>query len=137
MTRRFAQDTFVPVSTSEAESKKRLREAGADQIAVFESADKALLAFTLHGRQYRLTVPIVTKAKDKAQEDRRAWRLMLLLLKAKLEAVREGATTIEREFMADLVMPNGQTMAEYIEPQISLAYERGAMPAALMLEGPK
>lgn len=114
-----------------------LKASGADQIAIFESADKSLIAFTMAGRQYRLTVPIRTKVRNSEQEIRRAWRLLLLLLKAKLEAVREGATTIEREFMADTVMPNGQTFTEYAQPQLEQAYALGKMPSALMIEGPR
>lgn len=137
MTRRFAEDTKVGVDASAAEVKKRLRAAGADAIAVFEGGGRSVIAFTLEARQYRLTVPIPEGAKNAAQEERRAWRLLLLLVKAKLEAVREGATTIEREFFADLVMPNGATLITWAAPQVDEAYRVGHMPTSLMLEGPK
>jgi hypothetical protein len=135
-TRRFAEDTSVPVDRSQGEVKKRLREAGADQIAIFEAAEKSVVAFTLAGRQYRITIPLAPKAKNAAQEERRAWRLLLLLVKSKLEAIREGASTVEREFLADMVMPDKTTVHEWLQPQIAIAYERGAMPTQLMIEGP-
>lgn len=137
MTRRFAEDTSVPASRSQDEVKKRLRAAGADQIAVYESAEKSAVVFTLEGRQYRITIPAPAQSKNAAQEERRSWRLLLLLVKSKLEAVREGATTVEREFLADMVTPSGMTVSELVGPQMALAYEKGVQPAGLLLEGPR
>lgn len=135
MTRRYAEDTAVPVERSAAEVKKRLRDAGADSIAIYEGAARSAVAFTAQGRMYRITVPIQPGAKNVAQEERRAWRLLLLLVKAKLEAVREGATTIEREFLADMLLGDGSTVHERAAEQIRIAYETGATPR-LLLEGP-
>lgn len=136
MARRFAEDTIVPVGRSQDEIKKRLKEAGSDQIAVFEATDRSMVAFSLKGRHYRITVP-APKGKDAAQEERRAWRLLLLLIRSKLEAVREGASTIEREFLADMVMPDGATVAEHTRAQIADAYSSGRVSATLRLEGPE
>lgn len=136
MTRRFAQDTSVPVGQSQSEVKDRLRKAGASAIAVYEDEKQTVVAFVVAGRQYRMTVPIPEKG-NRAQEERRAWRLLLLLLKAKTEAIREGATTVEREFFADAVLYDGRTMHETYEPQLQLAQARGHMPPPLMLEGPR
>ncbi len=137
MTRRFAEDTKVPVSRSTEELTAVLRKAGADQIAVFESAAQSAVGFTLGGRMYRLSAKVNPKAPNPGQDERRAWRLLLLLAKAKLEAVADGATTVEREFLADMILPDGQTMGAWAAPQLALAYQTKAMPAALMLEGPR
>lgn len=135
--RRFAEDTAVPVGRSQDEVKDRLRKAGADRIAVYESAATSAVAFTLEGRMCRITIPTRPDAKDPRQDERRAWRLLLLLLKAKLEAVREGATTIEREFLADMLLADGSTVSEWAEPQLAIAYRDGVMPQHLMIEGPR
>lgn len=137
MTRRFAEDTSVPVSRTQDEIKARLRAAGADQIAVFESDERSAVAFRIDSAMYRITVPTDAAAKNAAQDARRAWRLLGLLMKSKLEAVREGATTVEREFLADMLLYDGQTLSERLGPELQLAYEQGRMPAALLLEGPK
>jgi hypothetical protein len=134
--RRYAEDTKVPVSQSTAEVKDLLKRAGSVQTAIIENEAATLVLFVLGGRQYRLTVPLRADATNPAQEERRGWRLMLLLIKAKCEAIREGVSTVEREFMADVVMPNGQTFAEYAEPTLRLAYEKGSMPSQLLLGGP-
>lgn len=139
MSQRYAERTDVPVDRSQMEVKKRLRDAGADQIAIFEGGDRSAVAFRLEDRMYRITLPLPKgpSVKVAAQEERRGWRLLLMLIRSKLEAVREGATTIEREFLSDMLMPEGQTVGEWINPQMRLAYESGKMPGTLMLEGPK
>lgn len=137
MTRRFAEDTAVSVSQTQGEIKARLRTAGADQIAVFESDDRSAVAFRIGSAMYRITVPTDPKAKNVAQDARRAWRLLGLLMKSKLEAVREGATTVEREFLADMLLYDGQTLSERLGPELQLAHAEGRMPAKLLLEGPK
>lgn len=134
--RRFAEDTTVTVSKTQDEIKTRLRAAGAAQIAVFESDHQSAVAFSLAGAMYRITVPTDPKAKNVQQDARRAWRLLGLLMKSKLEAVREGATTVEREFLADRLLHDGRTVHEWAAPQLEQAQIEGRMPTTLMLEGP-
>jgi hypothetical protein len=49
-----------------------------------------------------------------AKARKQRWRQMLLLLKAKLEIVRMGFSTVEHEFMADMVLPSGNTAGQVI-----------------------
>lgn len=133
MKRRFAEDTSVPVGRTQDEIKARLRSHGADQIAVFESGEQTAVAFRIGAAMYRITVPIDPKAKNRPQDERRAWRLLGLLMKSKLEAVREGATTVEREFLSDMLMRDGATVGEVILPQLESHYKSGS-PVTLMLE---
>ena len=55
----------------------------------------------------------------------------MLVIKAKLEAVTAGISTIETEFLANIVPPNNTTAGEWILPQIDQAYRNGAMPPLL------
>jgi hypothetical protein len=54
-----------------------------------------------------------------------------LAIKAKLEAVEQGITEFESEFMAHIVMPDGKTVGHHVLPQISAAYSTGKMPKLL------
>ena len=137
MARRYAEDTSVPVSRTQEQIKDRLRKAGADQIAVYESDARSAIAFRLGAGMYRITAPTDAVAKDVSQDQRRAWRLLGLIMKAKLEAVAEGATTVEREFLADRLLHDGQTVSEWAEPQLEQAQAEGRLPQQLLLEGPK
>ncbi len=53
------------------------------------------------------------------------------VVKAKLEAVEAGISTLEREFLADIVLPSGQTFGAWAAPQLESAYANGRMPALL------
>jgi hypothetical protein len=127
---RFAERTRVPVAQSQTEVKTLLKIAGSDKIAVYEDTEKSAVAFRMKDRFYRITVPVRAKARNPGQEERRSWRLVLLLIKAKLEA-----TTFEREFLADMVTPDGSTVSEWIAEPLRLAYESGRMPDQLLLGG--
>ena len=44
------------------------------------------------------------------QGAREVWRRLLLVVKAKLELVAEGGSSVEREFLADMMLPDGRTV---------------------------
>ena len=56
-------------------------------------------------------------------------------MKAKLEAVEVGIATFDEEFLAHIVLPNGQQVGEWMVPQIEHAYLEGKMPTALLGAG--
>ena len=62
---------------------------------------------------------------------RRWWPTLLLIIRAKLEAVEPGITTLESEFLANPVLPNGGAGGEWLAPQIDPAYATGRMPPML------
>ncbi len=137
MARRFAEDTKVSVATTQAQVKEMLRKAGATRTAVYEEPLNSSVAFQIGDGMYRITVPTDPASANPAQDEKRSWRLMGLLIKAKLEAVKEGASSIEREFLADMLLYDGRTVAETAMPEIERARLEGRMPRSLMLEGPK
>lgn len=141
MTKRFAETTRVPVIQSRGEIEKLLSRSKCQQFgtAVDYTVNKARVQFTAHGRIVRFVValPDPKKFRDdrsREQEERRVWRSLLLVIKAKLEAVATEIATFEEEFLAHIVMPNDKTVAEMILPQIAESYQTGRMPLAL---GPK
>ena len=62
---------------------------------------------------------------------RQRWRALVLIVKAKLEAIEAGISTLEREFLADIIMPNNQTVGQWLAPQIEQVYLTGKMPPLL------
>jgi hypothetical protein len=56
---------------------------------------------------------------------------MSLVIKAKLEACEAGIAIFEDEFMANIVLPNGSTVSQFMLPQIQAAYDKGSMPNML------
>jgi hypothetical protein len=124
----FAEGTIVPVERTRAEIERLLRAHGASQIGT-DQDDRAgtfAITFTIKERRVRVArrvptfrdVPprrrIATNAWIEA-ETRRRWRAVLLLVKAKLEAVAGGDVLLEEEFLAHIVGPSGLTIYEVVK----------------------
>jgi hypothetical protein len=136
----YANTTIVSPEKSRAEIEATLKRFGASAFGFGEDGRLVTILFRLKERHYRvnLTLPDVsryTKAAG-AQAVRSYWRALALVIKAKLTAVDAGISTIEHEFLADMIMPDRQTVGEWIRPQMVKAYELGKMPDRLMIEGP-
>lgn len=151
---RYAQDTTVPADRSRAEIERTLTRYGASAFAYGWEGDRGIVGFKFDGRHIRMTLTMpdresLRRAPDKGrtmgyrnrtdaqletaydQACRQRWRALALVVKAKLEAVESGISTLEREFLADMVLPEGQTVGEWIAPQLETAYRNGGMPEML------
>lgn len=144
--RRYAEGTDVPSVASRAEIERMLRRAGATAFSYAwdDDARTERLEFVLDRRHIRFSIALPTvndptfnrtptgkqrtaAAARAARDDefKRRWRVLALLVKAKLTAITEDVSTVEREFLADLVLGDGRTVAE--------AIEAGDAPARLQL----
>lgn len=136
--KKFAAGTDVPVERSKTEIESILTRFGADQFMYGWQNGSAAVAFRSHGRHIRFLLPMPQLHKENIatdpqlqQEKRRRWRALTLCIKAKLESVNTGIETFEESFMAHVILPNGQTIAEHASPLIAEAYQSGKMPALL------
>ena len=59
-----------------------------------------------------------------------------LAIKAKLEAVESGISTIEKEFLPFVVMPDGRTVSDHLLPNLKKYVVEGKMPSMLALPAP-
>jgi len=148
MTDRYAAKTEVPIERSRAEIERALVRYGATGFMYAWEDDNQAIAFKIHDRHIRIILPTPalsdyqitdggqrrgSEAQRRAydQAKRQRWRALVLIVKAKLEAIAAGISTIEREFMADVVLPNNATVGQWLAPQIEAAYESGRMPPLL------
>jgi hypothetical protein len=120
--RAFAQGTTVSSGKSKMEVDALLEKHGATQRGVMENNGTASILFALAGRCYRIDVPLPANSTDQLTRER--WRAVVLMVKAKLELVRIGASTIEREFLADLIMADGNKLADHIRARLAIGAER-------------
>ena len=146
----YAAQTDVSADRSRAEIEATLTRYGADQFMYGWDQDKAVIGFRAEGRQVRFVLVMPDKGapeftqtptgrqrkpaaahKEWEQATRQRWRALALVVKAKLEAVESGISGFEDEFLANIVLPNGSTVAEFMSPQIAEAYSSGAMPSGL------
>lgn len=127
-TRRYAEGTKVSVDSSRGELTGILTTHGVKRMGWFGDADSGdELQFELGDGQFRLRIAKPTLAEvlrdypnayDPAAkldgEWRRRWRANVLLLKAKLEFIDSGDTTLDRELLPYRVLADGRTLEEAI-----------------------
>ena len=128
---RYARRTEVPVSRSRAEVENLVTRYGADQYgsAHDNEGGRAMIQFRISSWLVRFILPL----KDcTEQQQRQRWRALVLVIKAKLEAVESGIATIEEEFLAHVVTPGGETFGQWAVPQIREMRKTGQLPASIM-----
>lgn len=148
--RRPFEDTEVSADRSKAEIRALLMHYGVTQFGIAEAAGRATVGFVAGGRLVRLEVPLPDRGasatsragkwlragtpaarKIHDQDERRIWRAVRMWIFAQLEAVESGIRTFEQLFLADTVLPSGETFAAWAEPQLHGAVAAGRMPALL------
>jgi hypothetical protein len=144
----YAEGTRVPWAQSRNEIEAQLAKAGAEGFAFASSNCRAIIGFSIAGRAVKIELPLPTPGEvaktptgktrslgsieeAHAAEVRRRWRSLGLVIKAKLTAVSDGISTVEREFLADMVMKDGRTVHSAMIPKLAAA-KNGA--PLLMLE---
>lgn len=125
----YAAKTEVPLDRSIEEIVKILRKAGADRIARAEEPGRIAVQCFLNDRLLRFAIGL----PDGAQSRRQRGRALLLVIKAKIESIESGVETFDEAFLANIVTPDGRTIAQWAVPQIERAYTEGKMPDQLML----
>lgn len=148
---RYAQDTSVSSDRSRAEIERTLTRYGAQQFMYGWDQDSAIVGFVARGRQVRFLLPLPdrndrefthTPTRGNRRSDtqieaayeqavRQRWRALALVIKAKLEAVEAGIVTFDEEFGMHFLLPSGQTVGEWIAPQIDRVYAGHGMPELL------
>ena len=148
---RFAEKTTVSSEKSRAEIERTLARYGADGFMYGWVDDNAMVAFRMSNRHIKFVLPLpnrtdreftytpaqeIERSIDGAeaayeQAVRQRWRALALMIKAKLEAVETGIVEFDDEFMAHIMLPDGQTVGQFMKPQIAIAYEKGEMPPLL------
>ena len=132
---KYAVHTTVPVSRSKEEIEKILCRYGAEGFGYYTKNSRAVVVFEILGRPFRIELPLPSTTEFLASPTgkerktsvaeaehekacRQRWRVLCLMLKAKLEAVDIGVTSIDAEFMSHMVLANGQTLGEKMLPHL-------------------
>ncbi len=141
---RFAENTTVSVEKSRAEIEKMIVRYGASATAFMNAPGRAMIMFEAKQRKVVFELPLPS-IEDKAffldgrgsmrspqkryeaweSACRQRWRALALVIKAKLEAVESGITTFQDEFLAHIMMPDGQTVGSHVKPTIEAWYTGG------------
>lgn len=148
---KYAAQTEVGADKSKAEIERILVRYGATAFMHGWECNRAMIGFEAQGRRYRIVLPLPNpddaaftrtpargRPRSKAQAwsaweqaTRQRWRALVLWIKAVLEAVECGITTLEGALQPFVVLPDGRTTGEWLSPQIEQAYDTGRMPPML------
>lgn len=135
---KYAENTNVSVIKTKADIESIVRKYGADQFVSGFNGNRAVIGFALHNRQVRFYIELPDKSdkqflytpgrcsrrSDEAamreweQACRQKWRALYLVIKAKLEAVDSKISCFEDEFLANIVLPDGSLIGDFMRPQI-------------------
>lgn len=155
----YAENTSVSVERSQGELKAMMGRYGAEAFGLMEEGggSRALVEFIIEpeeGRRLRvrfvLTMPdreeyrATPSGKKRRDNDatwraweqacRSRWRALVLVCKAKLEAVDAGISTFEQEFLPHLVTASGETIGQRLLPDLQRSLAKGSglrlLPAA-------
>src|SRR3990172_4671629 len=111
----YASGTEVSVDRSKAEVERLLRKYGATKFLSGWDDRQVVVGFSMNDRQVKISIPIPSKDDDSVRMTpsgryirseailigvwqgavSQRWRALVLILKAKLEAVSAGITTFE------------------------------------------
>lgn len=123
---------------------------GATAFMYGQEDGKAAVQFKFENKMVRFVIPMPDPGADefrktetgklraegarwKAYEQavRQKWRVLDLVIKAKLEAVESGIVTFEQEFLAHLVLPSGKTVSDRLLPDLENILHGAEMPKLL------
>ena len=142
----YARNTTVSAMRTRNQIEETLERYGADGFAYAAQGNLASVIFAVENRRVRFVLELPDpeefrytnhspprERSDRAQREtydqacRQRWRALLLVIKAKLEAVTAGISTIETEYLVNIVLPDNTTAGEWMLPQIDRAYRSGEM----------
>ena len=146
----YARNTTVSAIRTRNEIEETLERYGADGFAYATQGSLATVIFAVANRRIRFVLELPdqedfrytnyrqprlrsAQAQHEAHDQacRQRWRALLLVVKAELEAVTAGISTIETEFLANILLLDNSTAGEWMLPQIDRAYRTSKMPPLL------
>jgi len=148
----YASSTTVSPEKTQNDIRETLRKYGAGKFGIMEDADRVYVMFEFERLMIQITVDLPKKEnfsktdtgrsrKTSIADDaynqavRQRWRALLLAIKAKLEAVESGISTVEKEFLAFVILPNGKSLGDSLIPELKRVAGTGKMPQMLTFSG--
>lgn len=146
MSGKYAEGTSVPVSKSRDEIERTLTRFGATAFAYYsDSGGRIAVSFEIANLRVQMQMILppredfelsptgrwrsaATAEAEWEKACRQRWRSLANGIKAKLALVDDGISTIEREFLADIVIEGGGTVGDRILPEIRAIARAGVVP---------
>jgi hypothetical protein len=134
MATNYVRGASITCAASRAEIQEMLSQYGATGFRTGSENGRTIIAFTANRRRFRFLYEPpgspepadATRSPQKPRSlpppksheelSRRYWHKLSMLIRAKLEAVDAGVVTFEEEFLAYMVLPGGETVAQNVRP---------------------
>jgi len=143
-----ASKTEGPVDKSFSEIKRTLTRFGATAFGYAEQGNRVGVQFEINGLRVMMRMVLPEREKfarnsygtrrpdtaidrDHEQACRQRWRSLANGIKAKLALVDDGISTVEREFLADIMLPSGETVGDRISPDIHESIRVNVLPSIM------
>lgn len=151
----YATTTTVPVEKSQAEINRLVSRYGATGFGSYTESGRAMIVFQVRARRVMFVLDLPDPADRKFQftpahkfrlspEKSRAaweqacrsrWRALVLIVKAKLEAIEAGVSTFEDEFLPYFALPDGTRLRDKILPRLDECLTAAPLPPLLPAPG--
>lgn len=133
---RYAKNTSVPVARSKQKIEELLVSYGIEESFSGRSPRGDGIGWKYKGRVYKMSVPIPSKddktEKQYEQELRQRWRILFMSMKMKFEEIEAGVISFEDQFLAQMSLPDGGTVADFMKlPENIARLEKTKMPKLL------
>jgi len=156
---KYAEGTTVSVEKSQAELRQILARYKTTRFGLMEEPGRTIIVFEMSGLPFRISIDLPKKeddvflykthagtgrktkrTPDAAYEQweracRQKWRVMLLIIKANLEAAGMGILTPEQALMPFLVTSSGRTIMEETYPRLKEIAAKGLHFKGLLGDG--
>lgn len=146
----YAENTTVSPARTREELEKFLVRRGATGFVAGWQGDRNVVSFIWRDRHMRVEVPLLERTHvkithtetarrrtERQQQEaydkmvRSRWRAVFLIIKAKIETIELGASTLDQEFGMSYVLPDGSTVADNVLPRLEQAFSTGEVPELL------
>lgn len=138
----YAEKTTVPVGKTQEDLKRMIEKHGGDSFMAgsLRATGEVGVIFDAFNRRFRILLKMESEEKlkvdgrgsirseesfkrAKAQAERSAWRLIYLIVKARIECIEAGCETFEQAFLPYMLIPDtGKVLAEQVVPAIEQSY---------------
>ena len=133
---RYAKNTSVPVARSKQKIEELLVSYGIKESFMGRSPRGDGIGWKYEGKVYKKNVPMPSKddktEKQYEQEVRQRWRILYMSLKMKFEEIEAGVESFEDQFLAQMCLPDGSTVADFMKLPNNIArLKKTEMPKLL------
>ena len=134
---KYAKNTTVPVARSKQKIEELLVSYGIEESFMGRSPRGDGIGFRYEGKVYKMNVPTPNRNDFNTENQfqqaiRQRWRILYMSMKMKFEEIDAGVISFEDQFLAQMSLPDGTTVADFMKLPDNIArLEKTKMPKLL------